>query len=53
MTEARKRWIRKQARFKDIFDREKRVPLCSYVVYEEERVFIEQALEAGLDGGQR
>ncbi len=53
MTEARKRWIRNQGRFQGIFDREKRILLSSCAVYEEERVFIEQALEAGLDGGQR
>lgn len=61
MTEARKKWIREQARFRGIFDRdvyregmlEKKVPLSSSVVYDEERAFIEQALEAGLDGGQR
>lgn len=60
MTEARKKWIREQARFKGIFDRDvyqegmfgKRIPLSSSIVYDEEKAFIEQALEAGLDGGQ-
>lgn len=60
MTEARKKWIRKQARFKGIFDRNvypegvfgKRIPLSSTVVYDEERVYIREALDAGLNGAQ-
>lgn len=60
MTEARKKWIREQARFKGIFDRnvykdgmfEKRIPLSSLVTYDEEREFIEQVFTAGFDGRQ-
>lgn len=60
MTEARKKWIREQARFRGIFDRNvykegmfgKRIPLSSYIVYDEERAFLEQAFEANFDGRQ-
>lgn len=60
MTEARKKWIREQARFQGIFDRniykesmfEKRIPLSLPIVYEEEKVFAEKVFEVEFNGRQ-
>lgn len=51
MTEARKKWIRGQARFKGIFDG-KKIPLSSFRIYGGERELIKQVLEAGFEGSQ-
>lgn len=57
MTEARKKWIRGQARFKGIFEKRDsgfsaRIPLTTPVIYKECKEYINQALESGLDGAQ-
>ena len=60
MTEARKKWIREQARFQGIFDRKiykdsmfgKKIPLSSSMIYEEEKVFTEQIFEAEFSSRQ-
>lgn len=51
MTEARKKWIRGQSRFKGISDG-KKIPLSSFRIYGGERELIVQAYEAGFDGTQ-
>lgn len=65
MTEVSKKWIRKQARFKGIFDSgnsdkngkdggfDQTIPLSSVQKYEECLEYMEQAFEAGFDGSQR
>lgn len=57
MTEAGKKWIRGQARFKGIFGEKdgrfrNRIPLNSTVIFDECREYINQALESGFDGTQ-
>lgn len=60
MTEARKKWIREQARFRGIFAGGaypqgmfgRRIPLSSFPVYGEGKAFAEEALEAGPGGRQ-
>lgn len=60
MTKTRKKWMREQARFRGIFDRnvyqkgmfEKKIPFFSSAVYEEEKAFIDQALAEGFGGRQ-
>lgn len=60
MTEYSEKWIREQARFEGIFDRglykngtfAKKIPLSSVKVHAECREYVNQALDAGLDGTQ-
>ena len=60
MTDVAARWIREQARFRDIFDKdlykdgrfERKIFLSSPCIYGQEKEFINQAIEAGFDGTQ-
>lgn len=60
MTEYSEKWIREQARFQGIFDRNfykngkftRKIPLSSVKMHAECREYANQALDAGLDGTQ-
>lgn len=60
MTEAAKKWVRGQARFNGIFDKntykdgrfERTIPMSSVPRYEECGTYIREAYESGCDGGQ-